>query len=100
MVLILLALCLLAGGGWAQSGPPSPVATDSTSRAQTDDPAQLRQEIDQLKKSLGALEQRLAVQEKQSHAQKEAATTEEGKVAAADLEKRVSETEKEQPWTG
>jgi len=94
MVLIFSALCLLVVGGWGQNGP-SAAATDSTSRAQSDDPAQLRQEIDQLKKSLGALEQRLATQEKQSQAQKEAARTQDT-VAAADLEKRVSETEKEQ----
>ena len=46
-------LLLLTTGLWAQSAPPA-----------TDDAAQLRQEIDQLKKNVAALEQRLDAQEK------------------------------------
>jgi hypothetical protein len=45
-------LLLLTPGLWAQSAPPA-----------TDDASQLRQEIDQLKKTVAALEQRLDAQE-------------------------------------
>ena len=46
-------LFLLTTGLWAQAAPPA-----------TDDASQLRQEIDQLKKTVAALEQRLDAQEK------------------------------------
>ncbi|HWW14352.1 MAG TPA: DUF3373 family protein [Candidatus Dormibacteraeota bacterium] len=52
-LLVVALLFLLPAGLWAQSTPPA-----------TDDAAQLRQEIDQLKKTVGALEQRLDAQEK------------------------------------
>jgi type II secretory pathway component PulM len=52
-LLVVALLFLLPAGLWAQSTPPA-----------TDDAAQLRQEIDQLKKTVGALEQRLEAQEK------------------------------------
>ena len=52
-LLSLLLMFLLTAGLWAQSAPPA-----------AEDSAQLRQEIDQLKKTMNALEQRLAAQEK------------------------------------
>ncbi len=49
-LLLAVLMSLLTAGLWAQS-TPAPSATD--------DAAQLRQEIDQLKKTVNALEQRL-----------------------------------------
>lgn len=87
-----IAFLLLAGlVCWAETAPNA--APPDPSAAQKDDPAQLRQEIDQLKKSLGALELRLAAQEKQTQS---SSKTDENTVAVTDLEKRVSEGEKEQ----
>lgn len=62
----------------------------------TDDAAQLRQEIEQLKKALSAMEQRLEAQEKLTQAPAPPGTVNVADVAADvhDLEKRVSETEK------
>src|SRR5581483_1095651 len=51
-LLIAVSVLLLTAGLWAQTAPPA-----------TDDAAQLRQEIDQLKKTINSLEQRLDVQE-------------------------------------
>jgi len=54
--LILAVLVLfIAAGLWAQSPPAKP-----------DDTTQLRQEVDHLKKTINALEQRLSAQEKSS----------------------------------
>src|ERR1700758_1396681 len=52
-LLVVALLFLLPAGLWAQTTPPA-----------TDDAAQLRQEIDQLKKNINSLEQRLDAQEK------------------------------------
>lgn len=52
-----VAVLLLASALWAQSPPATPAAAN-------DDSAQLRQEVEQLKKTLTGLEQRLAAQEK------------------------------------
>lgn len=71
----------------ASAAPPDPAVI------QKDDPAQLRQEIEQLKKSLGALELRLAAQEKVVQSGSKA---EDNTVAVEELEKRVAETEKGQ----
>ena len=51
-LLIAVFMFWLTAGLWAQTAPPA-----------TDDAAQLRQEIDQLKKNINALEQRLDQQE-------------------------------------
>ncbi len=51
-VLLAVTMFLFTAGLWAQTAPPA-----------TDDSAQLRQEIDQLKKTIGAMEQRLDAQE-------------------------------------
>lgn len=51
-LLLAVAIFLLASGLWAQTSPPA-----------TDDAAQLHQEIDQLKKTINSLEQRLDAQE-------------------------------------
>jgi len=82
---------LLTTGLWAQSAPPA-----------TDDAAQLRQEIDQLKKTVNALEQRLEAQEKgaqQNAAQpaapkEEAVSTAEMQTSVRDLNDRVLEAER------
>lgn len=83
-------LVLPITGLWAQSAPPA-----------TDDAAQLRQELDQLKKVVAALEQRLETQEKAKTAEApapsvpatpaQAALTAEAKQdpAIADLQERV-----------
>ena len=56
-LLIAVFMFLLTAGLWAQTAPPA-----------ADDAAQLRQEIDQLKKTINSLEQRLDVQEKATKA--------------------------------
>ena len=56
-LLIAVSVLLLTAGLWAQTAPPA-----------TDDAAQLRQEIDQLKKTINSLEQRLDAQEKATKA--------------------------------
>ncbi|MCL5288044.1 MAG: DUF3373 domain-containing protein [Acidobacteria bacterium] len=92
-----LVLLLLAGPGWAQSSnaniPPQQTPTP-------DDPAKLRQEIEQLKLVIQQLENRVAAQEKTTQqaaapAAKEKDKTEELTVTVQELEKRVSETEKQ-----
>jgi hypothetical protein len=89
-LLLAMLMFLLTGGLWAQSAPPA-----------TDDAAQLRQEIDQLKKSINTLEQRLAVQEKaaqqagtQVAASKDTVVAGDLQTSVRDLNERVSETEK------
>ena len=86
-----MLLFLLTTGLWAQSTPPA-----------TDDAAQLRQEIDQLKKTLNSLEQRLDVQEKATAesaakpaaAKEEAVSTGDLETSVRDLNDRVLETER------
>jgi len=51
-LLLTVPIVLLVSGLWAQTAPPA-----------TDDAAQMRQEIDQLKKTINSLEQRLDAQE-------------------------------------
>ncbi len=51
-LLLTVPIFLLVSGLWAQTAPPA-----------TDDAAQLRQEIDQLKKTINSMEQRLDAQE-------------------------------------
>jgi hypothetical protein len=90
-LLLAVLLSLLTAGLWAQSTPPA-----------TDDAAQLRQEIDQLKKTMNALEQRLDAQEKdaqQKAAQPaapkvEAASTADLQTSVRDLNDRVLDTER------
>jgi len=90
--LFAVLMLLLTTGLWAQTTPP----------ATGDAAAQLRQEIDQLKKTINSLEQRLDAQEKasQSAAVKPAGKVEEP-VSSAELQTnvrelgdRVSETER------
>ncbi|HYU45032.1 MAG TPA: DUF3373 family protein [Terriglobales bacterium] len=82
--LLLAALMfLLATGLWAQSSPAPPA---------TDDAAQLRQEIDQLKKTVNALEQRLDMQEKGAQpATAQPAAKQDEAVSTADLQTNVRE---------
>jgi len=90
-VLLAVLMFLLTSGLWAQSAPPP-----------TDDAAQLRQEIDQLKKTMNALEQRLDAHEKdvqkkpaQPVAPKdEVASTADLQTSVRDLNDRVLETER------
>lgn len=56
-LLLTVPIFLLVSGLWAQTAPPA-----------TDDAAQLRQEIDQLKKTINTMEQRLDAQENASKA--------------------------------
>jgi len=84
-------LVLLSAGLWAQSAPPA-----------TDNAAQLRQEIDQLKKTVAALEQRLDLQEKAKPAatetapapKEEAVSTKELQESVRDLNDRVLASER------
>lgn len=90
--LFAVLMFLLTTGLWAQTTPP---ATDDAA-------AQLRREIDQLKKTINSLEQRLDAQEKASQsAAVKPAGKEEGPVSSAELQTnvrelgdRVSETER------
>jgi hypothetical protein len=90
--LLLAALMfLLTSGLWAQSAPPA-----------TDDAAQLRQEIDQLKKTVNALEQRLDAQQKTAQPtvaqpadkKEEAVSTADLQTSIRDLNDRVLESER------
>jgi hypothetical protein len=92
--LLLAALMfLLTSGLWAQSAPAPPA---------DDNAAQLRQEIDQLKKTVNALEQRLDAQQKAAQptaaqpAEKkdEAVSTADLQTSVRDLNDRVLETER------
>src|SRR5215469_7732824 len=84
-------LLLLTTGLWAQSALPA-----------TDDAAQLRQEIDQLKKTVNVLEQRLDAQEKAKQdavanpaaPKEEAASLADLQASVRDLNDRVLETER------
>lgn len=97
--LILPALLLLAAGLWAQS-PPAPAA----------DTAQLRQEVEQLKKTLAALEQRLSAQEKAAQPavpaeKKDTVAVPDLQASVKDIDERVRETEKKSlldrlSWSG
>jgi Protein of unknown function (DUF3373) len=90
-LLLAVLMFLLTAGLWAQSPPPA-----------TDDAAQLRQEVDQLKKTINALEQRLEVQEKAAQqkpaepagAKEEAPPVAELQTSVRDLNDRVLETER------
>jgi hypothetical protein len=87
-----VAMFLLAAGLWAQTAPPA-----------QEDPAQLRQEIDQLKKALNSVEQRLNAQENANKAtaapaagaaqQKDEAVTD-LQTNVRDLNERVNQTER------
>jgi hypothetical protein len=97
--MIAVLMLLLPAGLWAQAAAPPA------------DNAQLRQEIEQMKKTIAALEQRLAAQEK---VQQNAAAPEEKKdtvsvpdlqASVKDLNERVAETEKKSvldrlQWSG
>jgi hypothetical protein len=98
-LLLTVPILLLVSGLWAQTAPPA-----------TDDAAQLRQEIDQLKKNINSLEQRLDAQEKSAKSaavQAPAVPTPATKVAGGkdeavtdlqtnvrDLNERVNQTER------
>ena len=76
-LLIAVFAFLLTAGLWAQTAPPA-----------TDDAAQLRQEIDQLKKTVQSLEQRFAEQEQ---AKKSAPATESPTPTAAPANEAISD---------
>lgn len=84
-LIALLALLLLAAGTWAQAPPPAQPAAD--------DAAQLRQELDQLKKTVALLEQRLAEQEKVTLEKPAVPPSADGQetVALPDLQAKVSD---------
>jgi hypothetical protein len=90
-LLLAVLMFLLTAGLWAQSAPPA-----------TDDAAQLRQEIDQLKKTVNALEQRLDAQQKTAQPtaaqpaekKEEAVSTTDLQTSVRDLNDRVLETER------
>lgn len=98
----LTLLLLLPSAASAQSSP----ATTSTppSAAVADENVQLRQELDQMKKAVAALEERLAAQEKATQEKKDTArpeavaadqpTAAELASTVKDLDQRVSQTER------
>ena len=77
-LLFVLLMFLLTAGLWAQTTPA------------TDDAAQLRQEIDQLKKTINSLEQRLDAQEKAGQTTVQP-TVKEDLVSPAELQTNVRE---------
>ena len=81
LVTFVTALFLLAGPGLRAQDP-------GQSPASTQDAAQLRQEIDQMKKTIAAMEQRLEDQEKASKLKEE---EKQGAVSTADLQSDVKE---------
>jgi len=83
---LIISFVLLGAGLWAQSPPP------------TDDTTQLKQEVEQLKKTLATLEQRLSAQEKaaqQAAAEKKDTTSvPELQADVKDINERVRDTER------
>ncbi len=91
-LLLTVPIFLLVSGLWAQTAPPA-----------TDDAVQLRQEIDQLKKTINAMEQRLDTQEKTAKAAATPAATQPApkdeavsdlQTSVRDLNERVNATER------
>lgn len=87
LILAVLAL-LITTGLWAQSPP-----------AKAEDTAQLRQEVELLKKTIATLEQRLSAQEKSSQQaapaeKKDTVSVPELQASVKDLDERVRENEK------
>ena len=72
---LILTICLLLAGvsGWAQSpATEAPASNPPTTAPAKDDATAVRQEIEQLKKTLAELEKRLETQEKQRQAEQQA----------------------------
>ena len=99
---LIMTIVLLASAGlWAQSPPPP-----------ADDTAQLKHEVEQLKKTLATLEQRLTAQEKAAQQAQSAASSNKDTVTipelqadVKDINERVRETERKSyvdrlNWTG
>lgn len=102
-------LCILLLTG------PAVWAQNQSQAASSDDTAQLRQEVEQLKKALAAMEQRLEAQEKAAQEKKQAETTQTPQTPAAsetvnvadlkDLDDRVTKVERKSTldrlqWSG
>jgi hypothetical protein len=88
LITAVLAL-LITTGLWAQSPPPT----------KADDTAQLRQEVEQLKKTIATLEQRLSAQEKSAQQalpadKKDSVSVPELQANVKDIDERVRETER------
>ncbi len=105
LVNVLLILLLTAGPGLlAQNAAPAAPPEGGQTTPPADNPDQLRQEIEALKKAIAALEARLASQEKQSQPQqttgdqpaKPEPSAAEMAADIKDLERRVSHAEREQ----
>lgn len=96
---LFLSLMQLAG---SPAPPTDPAAQSSAVPSGSDDPTQLRKELEQLKQAVVALEQRLAAQESSKEKRTEPAPqTAQPAVSAVvadvkDLDDRVSKTEREQ----
>jgi len=91
---LILTICVLLAGvaAWAQSPATETPANNPTATTPAkDDAAAMRQEIEQLKQTLAALETRLEVQEKQKPEQ--VAPTKELEAKVDELDTRVSKTE-------
>lgn len=94
-IFLFIALLMLAGlGAWAQTIPPAGQSNTITA----DEANQLRQEIDQLKKTVNVLEQKLDAQSKpvaSEHATADLVSNySELSSDLKEMEKRLSETEK------
>jgi TolA-binding protein len=94
---LMLTVCLLLAGvvAWAQSPATETPANNPTATAPAkDDAAAVRQEIEQLKKTLAELEKRLDSQEKQNQGQQQAqqqAQPQESSSSSKELEAKVDE---------
>src|SRR5215469_16468328 len=92
-----LTICLLLVGAaaWAQApAAETPAKNQSATAPAKDDAAAVRQEIEQLKKTLAELEKRLEAQEKQQQQQQQAAApAKELQEKVEELDSRVSKAE-------
>ena len=97
----LIALLLLLS--WAASAQTPAAATSTQTPGAIDENAQLRQELEQMKKSVAALEERLTAQEKAAQQKKDEAkpaaeadqpSTAELAATVKDLDHRVTQTER------
>ena len=93
ILFVLVCAQFVAVPAWGQASGPAADASPAAPVATTED---MRQEIQVLKKSLAALESRLAEQEKQSQALKQQQAPADLVTDVKDLDQRVSATERTQ----
>jgi len=97
-VLLITAALLVVPAAWSQNAEPE--VSNALGPATDSETARLRAEVEQLKKTLAAVEQRLSQQEKKTDAAAPAQSAEplvakDLQVSVKDLEKRVSKNERD-----